>query len=171
MPAITLKDLLRHGLGEMFDAQRQFLPLLDRMEVDIREDSFRARIRRHREETLNQIDNLQRCFDLLGTDAPGIECAAARGLAADVRGFRSQTAEPWAIEVYGLEAVARLEAFELAGLGALANYATATRHDDVLRLLRHNLAETQRMADWIADARTALLHRLETRGGVPSVAR
>ena len=168
MTAVTLKDLLRHGLGEMYDAQRQFLTILDRMEVDIRQETFRARIRQHREETLGQIEHLQRCFDLLGTDAPGIECAAARGLTEDIRSFRAQTAEPWVIEVYGFEAVSRLEAFEMAGFEALTNYAAATRHDDVRRLLRHNLAQTQEMAGWIASARAALLDRLEARASVAS---
>ena len=80
MPANSLNDLFRHGLGDIYDAERPILSVLDQMETETVDDTIRNRVRKHRNETEQQIQNLERCFELLSAQAPRVQCAAIRGL-------------------------------------------------------------------------------------------
>lgn len=169
MPAVTFKDFLRYGLGELHDFQRQVLPLIDRMETVTRQNDLRKRFRQHREETLRQIENLDRCFDLLGTDSPKVESAVARAFTADMIRFYEPEPGPWAAEAYLLEIAARLEHYERACYDGALHVATALRHGDIQRLLTQNIEYTRSMCQWIETTRAALVERLvATRATTPA---
>jgi ferritin-like metal-binding protein YciE len=170
MPVHTLRDLFRHSLGVQYDAEQQILGTLDEMETETRSTALRDRLRLHRDETQHQIQNIERCFELIGTDAPRAECAVARGLREEKRAFRRESPSPEAIELYDLHAASRTESYEIASYRGLSSMAAALELDDVRRLLLQNLRQEEDMSGWLEahspelleDVQGALVGRRET---------
>jgi ferritin-like metal-binding protein YciE len=150
MPVHTLKDVFRHALGILYDAEQQVLAALDEVETETRSTAFRDRVRQHRQETQRQIQNLERCFELLGTDAPHAQSAVARGLREDKRAFRRENPTPDALEFFDLDAAVRTEHYEVGAYRSLLAIARVLELDDARRLLEQNLREEESMAEWLA---------------------
>lgn len=157
----TLKDVFRHALGMLYDAEQQILASIDEIETETRSTSFRNRIRQHRSETQRQIQNLQRCFELLGTDAPRTQSAVARALREDKRAFRREEPSPEALEIFNLDAATKTEHYEIASYRTLLDMAVALNVDDVRRLLEQNLQEEAAMSEWLSAHGPEILNEVQ----------
>jgi len=152
MPALNLRDVFRHGLGDVYDAEQQFLLILDQIETETERPGLRDRIRRHREETRQRIHNLERSFELLGSEPPLVSCAAIRGIREEWRNFKdTEEPTPSALEMYNLDAVHRAKGYQIASYRILCARARALGNDDVRRLLEQNLGQEEEMAKWLMD--------------------
>jgi len=149
MPANTLNDVFRHGLGDIYDAEQQILSVLDEFETQTRNEEVRKRIRKHRDETQQQIQNLERCFELLATEAPRVQCGVIRGLRDEKREFQKENPSPEALEVFNLDSAMKTEHYEIASYRGLVDQAKALGNDDVRRLLEQNLEQEEDMSRWI----------------------
>ncbi len=145
----TLKDVFRHALGMLYDAEQQILASIDEIETETRSTAFRNRIRQHRLETQRQIQNVERCFELLGTDATRVQSAVARAMREDKRSFRREEPSPEALEIFDLDAASKTEHYEIASYRSLLNMAVALGVDDVRRLLEQNLRDEEAMSEWL----------------------
>lgn len=164
MAAHSLKDVFRHGLGDIYDAEQQILSVLDQMETETGSIEVRDRIRRHRDETNHQIENLERCFELLGNGAPRVDCAAIRGLRDEKRNFqREESPSPAALELFNLDAANKTEHYEIATYRGLVAQARALGNDDIRRLLEQNLRQEEDMAQWLETCHTQYLSELQVR--------
>lgn len=154
----TLPHLLRHGLAECHDAARQLLVLLDVIETSTDDGPLRERIRRHRDEARRQIENAERCCELLGSPLPAGHSGVARELAGVPRRFRDAEALPPLIaEAVVLDALIRLErdlAVLYRGLGVQAR---TIGNDDVNRLLEQCRAQCEDMAGMAEERRDRVL--------------
>jgi ferritin-like metal-binding protein YciE len=147
----TLKDVFRHALGMLYDAEQQIFASIDEIETETRSTAFRNRIRQHRSETQRQIQNLERCFELLGTDATRAQSAVARAMREDKRAFRREQPSPDALEIFDLDAASKTEHYEIASYRSLLDMAVALGVDDVRRLLEQNLREEESMSEWLTE--------------------
>jgi ferritin-like metal-binding protein YciE len=163
MPTVTPKYVLRHELGRIYEEHRQVLPILDRLETQTGRASIRDRLRRHREETLNQIENMHHCFELLGTDAPRVECAVVRALDSEALRFEEQSPGPWAVDLHNLLAAMKMEHLEWASYRGTLELAAATGHDDVQRLLGQNFTYVESMLQWLELELGSLVSELDLR--------
>jgi ferritin-like metal-binding protein YciE len=149
MPVHTLREVFRYALGIMYDAEQQVLAALDEVETETRSTAFRDRVRQHRQETEHQLQNVERCFELIGTDAPHTQSAVARALREDKRAFRREDPSPDALEIFNVDTAAKTEHYEIAAYRSLLAMAHALDLDDVRRLIEQNLREEDSMADWL----------------------
>ncbi|MBI4544552.1 MAG: ferritin-like domain-containing protein [Gemmatimonadetes bacterium] len=159
MAANTLNDVFRHGLGDMYDAEQQIISVLDQLETETQSVEVRGRIRRHREETQRHIQNLERCFELLGSEAPRVQCTALRGLREEKRTFQAEQPSPQALEVFNLDAASKTEHYEIASYRGLVDQAKALRQDDISRLLEQNLRQEEEMSRWIDEQQPKILEQ------------
>lgn len=163
MPANNLNDLFRHELGDIYDAEQQILSVLDRMETQTEDTRVRDRIRQHRDETQHQIQNLEQCFELLGTSAPRVQCSAIRGLRDEKTTFEEENPSKEALEVFNLEAANKTEHYEVASYRGLIDQARALEQGDVEKLLQQNLDQEEDMSRWIEDHQPEVVNRLRGR--------
>ncbi len=161
MPANSLNDLFRHGLGDIYDAEQQILSVLDQMETETSDDTIRNRVRKHRNETEQQIQNLERCFELLSAQAPRVQCAAIRGLRDEKRAFQQENPSEQALEVFNLDSANKTEHYEIASYRGLIDQARVLGQDDVRRLLEQNLRQEEEMSRWIEEHQPEVLTRMQ----------
>lgn len=161
MAAHTLRDVLRLGLGEIYDAEQQVLAVLDEMETETESDEVRDRIRRHRDETRHQLENIERCIELLGAGAPRVRSGALRGIREARPHFRQEASPSGAVlEIFNLDTIGKIEGMEIAAYRTLIAQARALGDDDIRRLLEQNLRQEEEMARWSEEGHLRMLDRL-----------
>jgi ferritin-like metal-binding protein YciE len=153
----TLRDVFCHELGVAYDAEQQMIGMIDQIEMEALSTEFRDRMRLHRTETLHQIDNLERCFEFVGSAPPHVRSGTVRGIRADREAFDAQQPSTAALEAYNLHAVDRLAHYKGATYRLLATLAQLVGYDDARRLLEQNLQDEEQVAQWIAERRERLL--------------
>ncbi|MBI4409555.1 MAG: ferritin-like domain-containing protein [Gemmatimonadetes bacterium] len=162
MAANTLNDLFRHGLGDIYDAEQQIVSVLDQMETETGDQEVRNRIRKHREETQKQIQNLEHCFELLGSEPSRVQCSTVRGLRDEKRSFQQEGPSPLALEIFNLDAANKTEHYEIASYRGLVDLARALEQDDMRRLLEQNLHQEETMSAWLEQQQPKLLSQART---------
>jgi ferritin-like metal-binding protein YciE len=153
----TIRDLFLHQLGAAYDVEQQVVGFVDQVEMEALSTDFRDRMRRHRTETLRQIDNLERCFELTGAAPPHVECALVRGMREDRQQFAAAGPSGTALEVFNLHSIDRLAHYKEAMYRLLAELARNVGQDDVRRLLEQNLGDEAALCEWVAEHRDRLL--------------
>lgn len=162
MATISLRDVFRHGLGDIYHAEQQILSTLDQIETETESASVRDRIRQHRGETQRHIENLERCFELLGTHAPHVECSAIRGLQKEKELFQKEGAPSRnTLEIFNLGLAYRVEHYEIATYRALILQVQSLGDDDIRRLLDQNLRQEEEMARWLEQEQSQFLEELQ----------
>src|SRR5690606_6434059 len=131
MPANSLSDVFRHGLGDIYDAEQQILSVLDQMETETSDEQIRNRVRKHRDETEQQIQNLERCFELLSARPARVQCAPIRGLRGEKRTFQQDTPPEGALEAFNLDAASKTEDDKNASYRGLIDQARVLGQGDV----------------------------------------
>lgn len=157
MPVNTLKDLLRHVLGGLYQGEQERLPLLDAMETETHSRLLRDRLRRSREEARQHTTMLERCFELFGSDPPRATCAAVRGIAEERRAFIRDGAAPPVLEAYHMDVALRCGAYMSAAYRSAAAVSRETEQGDVARLLEASLRQEIEATDWIESHRPDVL--------------
>ena len=137
----TGHELFVHGLSDMMDAERQLVDAL----TELAEDSSRAELKKafekHREETEDQIERLQQCFQLLGEDQEDSECHGIRGLVAEKKAFAEEDPSEDLVDVFNIGAAIKAETYEICEYESLIDMAREMKHTKVAQLLNQNLKE------------------------------
>ena len=81
----TPQDLFLHELGDMYDAEQRILQMLPTMAKECDNDQVRQAFQHHEQETKQQVQNLDKCFQALGAKPPQTTCAAIAGESSGLR--------------------------------------------------------------------------------------
>lgn len=135
----SLSDLLEHGLKDMLYAERQIYKALPKMIRAAEDETLRAGLEQHREETQQQIEMLKEAFEHLGRRARGERCDAIEGILEEGESLLEDfgdTATGDAAIVFSCQAVKH---YEIARYGSLRAYAEALGHSEVATLMQQIL--------------------------------
>lgn len=137
----TVQDLLIHGMKDLLSAEQQFRDALPKL-ADAAESSDLAQaFRDHKEETVEQISRLERCFELMGQSARSEKCEAADGLTTEGEEIIDEDGEAPAKDVMLIAAGRKTEHYEIASYEDAVNWAQALGKSDVADLLQMTLDE------------------------------
>lgn len=142
----NLEKLFVHDLTDLHSAEHQILDALPRMTQKCSDDQLRSILQRHREETEQQVDRLERIFDELGEDSGGQLCEGMRGLIEEGEKMLEEDADPSVRDAGIIAAVQRVEHYEISGYGTAATYANMLDRKEAGGLLRETLNE-EKQAD------------------------
>src|SRR5688500_4344714 len=88
MSVSTMKDLLKHELGDLLYAEQLILKMLGTLIREVKNREMLARVQEHVGETEEQIRRLRRAFEAIGEKAKAETCEAAVGLKAEHDSFK-----------------------------------------------------------------------------------
>ncbi|ADV67496.1 ferritin-like domain-containing protein [Deinococcus maricopensis] len=136
LPMTDLHDLYLEQLRDVYSAETQLVQALptmaDAATAQVLKDGFHA----HLQETLGQVERLERIFADLGEQPGGHTCQAMQGLIAEGQEMIREKAVP-AVRDAGLIAAAqRVEHYEIAAYGTVRTYADLLGHPEHAMLLR-----------------------------------
>jgi ferritin-like metal-binding protein YciE len=151
MPEMTdLKELLKHELGDLLYAERQFLRGTKKMAKEVSNPEMKRRLEEHASETEGQIERLNRAFQAIGEKAKAEKCDAAIGLMEEHDSFKSEEkpSKPL-MEAFDLGSGLRVEHYEIAGYRSAIAIATALGEAECASLLKESLSEEEEMAKFL----------------------
>lgn len=156
-----LKELLKHELGDLLYAERQFLRGLKKMSKEVSDPPMKARLEEHAEETEGQIERLNEAFAAIGEKAKAEKCPAAIGLMEEHDSFKTEEKPSKQIlEAFDIGSGLRVEHYEIAGYRTAIALATALGQKECVTILQENLLEEEAMAKFLEKSAMTSLKRM-----------
>ncbi len=160
MPINTLEEKFAHELGDVYDAEHQFLEALQQMEQLSNDARLKGLLQSHVHETQQQISNLEQIFSGLGMQAQRVTCDGAAGIVSEGRKAISEaSANPAVLDCVIASSLAKAEHYEVSSYRGLAKGAELLGHQNVLQLLHQNLQQEEQTAQIVENNTPALLEK------------
>ncbi len=139
-----LEDLFIHMLKDVYHAEKQAIRAYPRMIKKIESEELKKAFETHREETLGQIERLERVFEIMDKRARGEPCEAIQGLIEEAKEVMEEAEGPAVLDAGIIAAAQAIEHYEIARYGTLVSWARQLGHEDAAKLLQETLAEEKK---------------------------
>lgn len=137
----SVEDLLYRWLQDIYSAERQLFRSLAGLSEASVCGVLRDALDRYREQTANQIDRLDRVFEMIGKRSRGGHCGVISGVIEETDAVIRRI-EPGHVRDVGIVAAARSATqYEIARYGLLAVWAERLGEGEVAALLRQTVGE------------------------------
>ena len=163
MPKMTdPRELFLHELGDLLYAENVLVKALPKLADEATDDKLRAGFEAHLEETKQHVKNVEKAFSKLGEKPSAEKCPAIDGIKAEHDKFMAEEdPSPDICNAFLTGAGSRAEHYEIAAYNGAITLANGLGEDDVVELLKKNLADEQKalekletVAERLASAKT-----------------
>ncbi|MCC6927606.1 MAG: ferritin-like domain-containing protein [Gemmatimonadaceae bacterium] len=141
MQLATLHDLMVHQLKDLYSAERQLVQALPRMAKNATSRDLQDAIRKHLDQTEEQVTRLEQCFELLGESSRGPRCKGMEGLIEESKDLFEEDVDEDVLDAGIIANAQRVEHYEIAGYGTVCEYARSMGHEEIAALLEATLEE------------------------------
>lgn len=146
----TSDELFKHELGDIYDAEHQFLQAQREMLSEATDPTLKDMIRTHIEQTEEQIGVLEKVYEALGEQAKRETCPGAKGLVAEGKKVVEETKGAPKVRDVGIAgSLSRVEHYEIAAYRGLISGAELMGQNEVVSLLQRNLEQEESAAQLI----------------------
>ena len=160
MAITTLPEKFVHGLGDIYDAEHRFLAAQQKMLPNATSETVKSMLETHIEQTQEQIENLEKVYEILGLTAQRVSCDGAAGIVLEGDKLLSETASvPTLADLAIVGGCSKVEHYEIASYRGLIAGAEAMGQDDIVDLLTDNLEQEEEPAEFLHDSMPALLEK------------
>ena len=137
----TLHDAFINELRDTYDAEKQLIKALPKMANAAASDDLRTAFEDHLDETLGQVDRLERVFKGLDERVRGKHCDGIQGIIEEGKSIMQEDFDAATMDACLIAAAQRAEHYEMAAYGTLVAWARAMGHTEAADLLQENLEE------------------------------
>jgi len=138
------RDLLLHGLKDMYDAEHQFAEALGTMTQQAKDRTLADGFRRHREVTRNQIRRLEECFEAMNERPSREHCSGAEGLVSEYQSFvRKERPDGETLDLFAAGSALKVEHYEIAAYAAMIDLALRLDMRQCATQLEKNMREEE----------------------------
>ena len=139
-PALT--ELFIDSLKDIYWAEKQLVKTLPKMQKAANSQQLKDAFTTHLEQTRGQVARLEQVFEMMGKKAQAKKCDAMEGLTKEGESIIEETDKGTATRDVGLiMAAQKVEHYEIATYGSLAQLAKTLGQEEVSELLGQTLAE------------------------------
>jgi ferritin-like metal-binding protein YciE len=138
----ALLELFVDGIKDIYWAEKHLTKALPKMQKAATSEELQDAFETHLAQTQEQVTRLEEVFELLEEKAQGKKCEAMEGLVKEADSIIEDTDEGTATRDVGLILAAqKVEHYEIAAYGGLAQLAKTLGREDISELLEETLAE------------------------------
>jgi ferritin-like metal-binding protein YciE len=142
MSVETIEELFIDELKDLYSAEKQITRSLPKMAKAATSPELKQAFESHLQETLGQIERLDRAFEILGKSPRGKMCHGMKGVLEEGAEVLEETEKGSAVRDAALiSAAQRVEHYEMAGYGCVREYANILGQKEIAKLLEETLAE------------------------------
>jgi ferritin-like metal-binding protein YciE len=152
----SMQDLLIHQVQDIYSAEQMLLKALPKMQEKVSTEELATAFANHLTETENQVDRLDRVFELIGERAGGVKCKAMAGLIEEAQELLDEDGNEAVIDAGIIAAAQRIEHYEISAYGSAKAFATLLGLSDIVRLLNES-----QMEETAADKKLSLIATAE----------
>jgi len=161
----STRAMFIHELGDLYDAEQQFLEGQEELLGQATDPALRQLLETHSKETREQIKHLEQAFGALGEEPKRQPCAGAKGLVGEAHRTLKEAANPALRDCLIGGAAEKVEHYEIPSYQGLLLTARAMKQPDVVALLDANLKQEQAAAKQLqAGAKQRLAAALQADG-------
>lgn len=131
----SLHELLKDQLRDLFDAEIQFSAMLPDMIEKATSPELRQGLLDISDNTMENIEQLQKACDQLETQPTGVTCEAMRGLIRETTQTTGGQGDTATIDASLIANAQRIAHYEIAGFGTARAFARCLGKNDVASLL------------------------------------
>lgn len=137
-----LEELFLESLKDIYWAEKHLVKALPKMIKAATSEELKQSFTDHLEVTKQQVTRLEEAFELLGKKAQGKKCEAMDGLTKEAESIIEDTEKGTLTRDVGLiMAAQKVEHYEIATYGSLAQLAKTLGKNDLAQLMGQTLAE------------------------------
>ncbi|GGB02945.1 YciE/YciF ferroxidase family protein [Allosediminivita pacifica] len=156
----TLDALFTHFLRDIYYAEKQVLKTLPKMARKASSEDLKEAFEHHREETEEQIENLEKVFEMLGMKARGVTCEAIVGILDEGKEIMDETDSADARDAGMIAAAQAVEHYEMTRYGTLIAWSKTLKLDSkVTGLFEANLSQEKAADDKLTKLAEGALNR------------
>jgi ferritin-like metal-binding protein YciE len=141
----TLEDLFLHELRDLYNAEHQITKALNKLIKKAMSPELQSALEEHLTETEDQIERLDRIFEILDQRAKGIKCHGMEGLLTEGNELLSEDADPPVQDAGLIASCQKVEHYEMAGYGTVRTWAQILGQEEIAQLLQQTLDEEKAM--------------------------
>jgi len=153
------RELFGHKLGATLTMEETILDMLAELEQEANDPQLKQQLSHHRQETKQQVRNLDRAFSALGQQPNRQPCPAIEGLQKEGK-QNLKDVDDSLNEAVILAACAETEAHEIAVYDGLIIHADAMGEEDIVALLQENLEQEQHTLQEVRKATKKIAQRV-----------
>lgn len=151
-PEPALRELFVDEIKDIYWAEKKLVTTLPKMQKAASTDELKQAIGDHLEVTREHVSRLEQVFELLGEKAQAKKCDAMEGLVKEGEGIIEDTEDGSATRDVGIILAAqKVEHYEIATYGCLAQLAETLGLDEVKDLLGQTLNEEKEADQLLTD--------------------
>jgi len=137
-----LEDFFIDELKDIYWAEKHLVKTLPKMEKAATTQELKNAFAEHLEVTKEHVSRLEQVFEMLGKKAVAKKCEAMEGITKEGEDIIAETEKGTATRDVGLILAAqKVEHYEIATYGGLAQLAKTLSHNDVAKVLEKTLSE------------------------------
>lgn len=137
----TLDDLFLDTLKDIYYAERKILKALPKMKRAANNEKLVAAFEKHHTETEEQIERLQKVFEILGKPARGKTCDAIEGIISEAEEIMDEFKGSPALDAGLISSAQAVEHYEITRYGTLHRWAKELGMKDAAKLLDETLQQ------------------------------
>ncbi|SFE10070.1 Ferritin-like metal-binding protein YciE [Sulfitobacter brevis] len=137
----TLDDLFLDTLKDIYYAERKILKALPKMKRAATNEKLVAAFEKHHGETEEQIERLQKVFELLGKSARGKTCDAIEGIISEAEEIMDEFKGSPALDAGLISSAQAVEHYEITRYGTLHRWAKELGMTEAAKLLDETLQQ------------------------------
>lgn len=160
MAITTLEEKMVHELGDIYDAEHQFLELMQEALPKANSDTVKMLLQQHIAETEQQISTLKQVFEALGKKAKRVSCQGASGIVAENQKTLKQVSKNPALADLAIAGgSSKVEHYEIACYRSLITGAQQMGQNHIAQLLQQNLQQEEQTAQKIEQSAPMLFQK------------
>jgi len=165
----TLQQKFMHELGDIYDAENQFLKGQAEMLQNATDPALQDMITTHIEQTKGQISNLEQVFAALGEQPKREMCDAAKGLVSEAqKTMREAAGVPEILDCVINGSASKVEHYEISSYRGLITGAELMGQQDIVSLLQQNLEQEESTAMLVEQSAPKLIQKAMSAEGKTS---
>lgn len=137
----TFEKAFAHELGDIHNAEKQITRALPKMIRNASNPDLKRAFEKHLKQTEQQIDRVERCFEILGQKPGRTKCAGMEGLVEEGSQLLKDDVPGPIRDALLIGAAQKVEHYEIAAYGTLCTWADQLGATEVRKLLGQNLSE------------------------------
>jgi ferritin-like metal-binding protein YciE len=141
MSVDTLEKLLVDELKDLYSAEHQITKALPKIAKAASTPELKSALETHLHETEGQIQRLDKIAGILGKNLKGKTCDGMKGVLTEGATVLEELAPGHVRDAGIISAAQRVEHYEMAGYGAVREYANLLGMKDIVALLEQTLNE------------------------------
>jgi ferritin-like metal-binding protein YciE len=141
MSVDTLEKLFIEELKDLYSAEKQITRALPKMIKATESEDLKTAFEKHLEETRNHVSRLEQIGEILGRKLTGKTCEGMKGVLSEGSEVVEEVVEGTVRDAGVISAAQRVEHYEMAGYGAVREYAVLLGQDEIADLLEQTLQE------------------------------